>query len=116
MSTQVVTGFAITNASTVPLSTSITDGEDDQEIKTNSTFTVTSQSLGTFAEGQTVSSLYLQAATGICWGIILRNGQAIAVCQSLGSLAKGGGKKALPLLPGPVTLVAGDQVLCRSEA
>jgi hypothetical protein len=116
MTTQLVTGFAYTNQSTVPLSTTITDGSDSQEIKTNSTYTVTSQSLGTFAEGQTLQAMFLQAATGICWGIVLRNGQAIGICQSLGSLALGGGMKAMPIMPGPITLVAGDQILCRSEA
>jgi len=116
MSTQTVVGFAKTTSSSVPLSTSLTDGSDSQELKTNSSYTVTSQSLGTFSEGQTVTHMSVTSATGICYAGILRNGQYIAVCQALGSNAKGGQPKYAPLLPAPVKLVAGDQIIVRTEA
>jgi hypothetical protein len=115
MSTQTVTGFAKFSNGHAPLSATVTDGEDDQELTTNSTYTVTSQSLGTFAEGQTLQKMSVQAATGICYAGLLRNGQYIAICQSLGSLAKGGMPQPQPILPGPVKLVAGDQIIVRTE-
>jgi len=116
MSTQVVYGFAKTTSMGVPLKTTITDGSDSQELKTNSDATVTSQSLGTFAEGQTLTHMSVTCATGIAYAGILRNGQYIALCQSLGSQSLGGQPKYAPLLPGSVKLVAGDQIIVRSEA
>ena len=116
MSTQTVIGFAKTTSSSVPLSTSLTDGSDSQELKTNSSYTVTSQSLGTFSEGQTVTHMSVTSATGLCYAGILRNGQYVGVCQALGSNALGAAENLLPLLPGPVTLIAGDQIIVRTEA
>ncbi len=116
MSTQVAYGFAKTTNMSVPLKTTITDGSDSQELKTNSDFTVTSQSLGTFAEGQTVTHMSVTCATGIAYAGILRNGQFIGLCQALGSQALGGQPKYAPVLPSPVKLVAGDQIIVRSEA
>jgi len=116
MTTQLVTGFALSNGLPIPLSATITDGSDSQEITTNSTYTVTSQSLGTFAEGRTVSHMMMTSATGIAYCGILRNGQYIAVCQSLGSESLGGQPQVSRLMPMPVTLVAGDQVITRTEA
>jgi hypothetical protein len=116
MSTQVVTGFAKTTTGTMPLKTTITDGSDSQELKGNDTYLVTSQSLGTFMENQTLTHMQVQSATGIAYCGVLRNGQYIAVCQALGSLAKGGMPQLAPILPGPVSLVAGDQIIVRTEA
>jgi len=116
MTTQTIVGFAATSMGGVPLSTSITDGSDSQELKTNATYTVTSQSLGTFMEGATITHLKVSAATGISYAGILRNGQYVGVCQALGSNALGAAENLLPLLPGPVTLIAGDQIIVRSEA
>ena len=116
MSTQVTVGFAQTNMGGVPLQTTITDGSDSQELKTNSTYTFTSQSLGTFMEGASLSHLKISTATGIAYAGLLRNGQYIGVCQALGSNALGAAENLLPLLPGPVTLVAGDQIIVRTEA
>ena len=116
MSTQSVSGIAFTSKGTVPLLTTITDGSDSQEVLTNSTYTVTAQSLGTFMEGATLTHLSLTAATGVCYGGVLRNGQYIGVCQSLGSLALGGQPQIQPILPRPITLIAGDQIIFRGEA
>jgi len=116
MTTQTVTGFAQTSTGGVPLSATVTDGSDSQELTTNTTYTITAQSLGTFKEGAVLSKMQVNAATGICYCGVLRNGQFIAVCQSMGSLAKGGQPSLLPVLPGPVQLVAGDQIIVRSAA
>jgi hypothetical protein len=116
MSTQVVIGIAHTNASSAPLKTTITDGSDSQELKTNDSYTITSQSLGTFMDGQTLTHLSVSAATGICYAGVLRNGQYVAVCDCMGSYGLGGQGNTMPLQPGPVKLQAGDQVIVRTEA
>lgn len=116
MSTQVVIGTAHTLSSSAPLKTTITDGSDSQELKTNDTYTVTSQSLGTFMDGQTLTHLSVSAATGICYAGVLRNGQFIGVCDSMGSYSLGGQSNTLPLQPSPVRLQAGDQIIVRTEA
>ena len=116
MSTQNVSGIAFTSKGTVPLLTSITDGSDSQELKTNSTYTVTSQSLGTFMEGATLTHMSVTAATGVCYCGVLRNGQYIGLCQSMGSLAKGGQPQIEPIVPRAISLIAGDQIIVRTEA
>jgi len=67
-------------------------------------------------EGATLTHLKVSSASGICYAGILRNGQYIAVCQSLGSNALGGQPELAPVLPSPVALVAGDQIIVRTEA
>jgi hypothetical protein len=116
MTTQVVTGFAKTNQNTMPLKTTITDGSDSQELKGNSDYLVTSQSLGTFMENQVLTHMAVQSASGIAYCGVLRNGQYIAICQALGSLALGGMPQLCAIQPGPVNLVAGDQIVVRVEA
>ena len=116
MSTQVSVGFAQTNMGGVPLSSTITDGSDSQELKTNATYTVTSQSLGSFSEGAVLTHVKVSSATGIAYCGLLRNGQYIGVVDSMGSNALGGQPCLLPLMPGPVQLVAGDQLIIRTEA
>lgn len=116
MSTQTVYGFAKTATSSFPLEATITDGSDSQELTTSSSYTVTSQSLGTIGEGQTLTHLSVTAATGIAYAYVLRNGQCVALCQSLGSQVAGGQPKYMPVLPTPLKLVAGDQIIVRTEA
>ena len=116
MSTQTVVGYAQTSRGGVPLEATLTDGSDSQELTTDTTYTVTAQSLGTFVEGATLSHLKVSAATGIAYVGILRNGQFIGVCQSFGSNAKGGQPNLLPIMPGPIALVAGDQIIVRCQA
>jgi hypothetical protein len=116
MSTQTVVGFAQTSKGGVPLEATITDGSDNQELTSDITFTVTAQSLGTYMEGATLTHLKVNAASGIAYCGVLRNGQYIAVCQSLGSNALGGQPELAPVLPSPVALVAGDQIIVRTEA
>jgi hypothetical protein len=116
MSTQTAVGFAATSKGGVPLEATITDGSDSQELTTDVTYTVTAQSLGTFVEGATLTHLKVSAASGIAYCGVLRNGQYIGVCQSLGSNSLGGQTNLLPILPGPIALVAGDQIIIRTEA
>jgi len=116
MSTQTVVGFAQTSRGGVPLEATITDGSDSQELTSDTTFTVTAQSLGTYMEGATLTHLKVSSTSGICYAGILRNGQYIAVVQSLGSNALGGQSELAPVLPSPVALVAGDQIIVRCQA
>ena len=67
-------------------------------------------------EGATLTHLSATATSGICYCGVLRNGQYIGVAQSLGSLANGGQPQLAPLLPRPVALIAGDQIIIRTEA
>jgi len=116
MSTQSVQGLAKTSTGSVPLQATLTDGSNSQELTTDTTYTVTAQSLGTFKEGATLTHLQVSAATGISFCGVLRNGQYIAICQSMGSNSLGGAPQSMPVLPGPVGLVAGDQIIVRCEA
>jgi len=116
MSTQTVVGYAQTSRGGVPLEATLTDGSNSQELLTDISYSVTAQSLGTFVEGATLTHLKVTAATGIAYAGILRNGQFIGVCQSMGSNAKGGQPNLLPIMPGPIALVAGDQIIVRTEA
>jgi hypothetical protein len=115
MSTQAVVGFAQTSRGGVPLEATLTDGSDSQELTTDVTYTVTAQSLGTFVEGAVLTHLKVSAATGFAYAGVLRNGQFIAVCQANGSYSLGAQPNLLPIMPGPVTLVAGDQIIVRTE-
>jgi hypothetical protein len=115
MSVQTVIGFAKCSGRDVPLEASITDTADDQELTSDVTYTVTAQSLGTIAEGQNLTHLSVTATTGICYAGVLRNGQYIGVCQALGSNKLGGAPKYAPVMPGSIRLVAGDQVIVRTE-
>jgi len=116
MSTQSVQGFAKTSTGGVPLQTTLTDGSNSSELQTDQTYSITSQSLGTFKEGATLTHLQVSSSTGIAFCGVLRNGQYIAICQSMGSNALGGAPQSMPVLPGPIQLVAGDQVICRVES
>ena len=116
MSTQTCYGFAQTSKGGVPLEATITDGSDSQELTTDTTFTVTAQSLGTYMEGATLTHLKVGSISGISYCGVLRNGQYIAVCQSMGSNALGGAPELAPVLPSGVQLVAGDQIIIRTEA
>jgi len=113
MTTQTVTGLLVTDSGNIPLSTSVSDGTET-EVKTDTSYTVTSQSIGTYGEGQTVRGAYLQSATGICYAYLLRNGTVASVIQSLGSLAIGGGKGVEALKP--ITLQAGDVLRVLTQA
>jgi len=115
MTDQVVAGLLKTNAGYIPLDTTITDGADNQEVKTDATFTVTSQSIGTFAEGQTLQAGYVSAKTGIFYAYILRNGTNICNIMSIASRTCVG-QIMLKSVSNSVTLKPGDQLVVRTEA
>lgn len=111
MSTQVVTGVLhAADGRTCPLKTTITDGNTSQEVKSNSDYTVTSQSIGRFCDGWTINKGYVQSATGIAHAYILRNGVNICNINSLSSLALGNGYGAAAVSH-TVRIIPGDQLI-----
>ena len=90
MTTQVVTGVLVTRQGTIPLKVTATDAQEN-EVLTDSTFTVSAQSIGTYAAGQQAYAGYLSSSTGIQYGYLLRNGRVLSVFPSLQTLTSGGG-------------------------
>lgn len=116
MSTQVVNGLLKTNdGRAVPLQTTLTDGSDSQELLSNSTYSVTSQSIGRYCDGWTLTKGWVSAATNICYAYILRNGQNICNIPSMSTNAIGSGKGMMNLSH-PVRIIPGDQLIVRTEA
>ena len=89
MSTQTVTGVLRTNKGTIPLEATLTDGTEGN-LTTDATYTVTAQEIGVYGAGQTVQGGFIQSATGLAFGYVLRNGQVASAINGLGSLALGG--------------------------
>jgi hypothetical protein len=115
MSTQVITGMLYGPNGSVPLQTTLTDGSDSQELKTDTTFTVTSQSIGRYCDGWTLTHGAVWAATGICYAYVLRNGQNIGNIQSLGSNALGAMQHGICKLSNGIKIVPGDQLIVRCQ-
>jgi len=111
-----VSGFAqFSDGTSVPLfNDSMAEGTLS-EIQTNATYTVTAQSLGTYAPGKTLVSLYAYAENNASYCYVLRQGLPIF----FGSVGKSGvvsyGNKVFPKT---VTLQPGDtvQVLAQTAA
>ena len=114
MTTQLVTGLVRTSNGYYPMSTTVTDGSDNQEVKTNSTYMQTSQSLGTVAEGSTIQDAFFEAKTQICYCYLLRNGVNISNIPAMGSRSSKIPTQIQPVT-NPVVLVAGDQIVVRTE-
>jgi hypothetical protein len=106
MTTQNVTG--VLNCSSgfkIPLNATITDGTE-ASLTTDISFSVTSQNIGDFAPGQTVTSGIVTADANISYAYILRKGLIL----SLVPFAVKGVACGTPNLSRPVTLVPGDQL------
>lgn len=118
MTTQVATGKLCTMGPKgymeVPLSTTITDGTQT-EVKTNSSYTVTSQSVGIYAERQQLVGGFVSAKTGIIYAAIINNGivRAVIPITSRTSGASGCGDMAVM---NQIILNPGDQLLVETYA
>jgi len=116
MANVVVSGFAqFSDGTSVPLlNASMAEGTLS-ELQTSASYTVTAQSLGTYAPGKQLISLYAYAANSASYCYVLRQGLPIF----FGSVGKSGvvsyGNKAFPK---SVTLQPGDtvQVLAQTAA
>lgn len=116
MSTQVVAGLLkSSDGRAVPLQTTLTDGSDSQELKTATAFSVTSQSIGRYCDGWTLTHGWVGSATNICYAYILRNGQNVANVYSLNTKAVGAGS-GMQMLSHPIRIIPGDQLIVRTEA
>jgi hypothetical protein len=106
-----VVGYAITNTGIqIPLkNTSVTNGTEFS-LQTDSDVTTTSQDIGTYAPGQTITSLEVYAPTSVSYVYVLRQG----VILSFGSPNVAGISNSASPLCAPVTLRPGDQVRCLS--
>ena len=111
-----VSGFAqFSDGTSVPLFNGSMAEGTLSEIQTNATYTVTAQSLGTYAPGKTLVSLYAYAENNASYCYLLRQGVPIF----FGSVGKSGvlsyGNKVFPK---SVTLQPGDtvQVLAQTAA
>tara|TARA_Y100000401_G_C8251983_1_gene188657 strand:+ start:234 stop:581 length:348 start_codon:yes stop_codon:yes gene_type:complete len=115
MTTQIVAGMLKTNVGYIPLESTITDDTDNQEVKTDSTYTVTSQSIGTFADGQTLQAGFVNAKTNIFYAYILRNGTNVCNIMSIASRTCAGNQKLMGV-SNPIQLRPGDQLVVRTIA
>ena len=120
MSTQSVIGKICTSGPMgrleIPMKTTITDGSDNQEVKTNSDVTVTSQSLGTYADGQTVLGGWFSAKTVIAYAYILRNGRCVCTFPISSRTHGNTGTFDLQAIGAGLKLIPGDQLVVRTEA
>ena len=118
MTTQNVTGKLCTIGPKgyleVPLETTVTDGSQT-EIKTDSTFTITSQSVGIYAERQTVTAGFVSAKTGIIYASIINNGIVRATIP-LSSRTSGATGCSDMKVMGNIVLNPGDQLLVETYA
>jgi hypothetical protein len=112
MSTQVVTGKLCTMGPKgyleVPLETTATDGTA-LEILTDATYTVAAQSVGIYAERQTLVGGWVSAKTGIIYAAIINNGivRAVVPISSRTSGASGSGDMTIL---NQIVLNPGDQL------
>ena len=119
MSVQTVTGKLCTMGPKgyleVPLSTSITDDAASSEVKTNATYTLTTQSVGIYAERQQLVGGFVSCKTGIIYAAIVNNGivRSIIPISSRTSGASGSGDMAVM---NKITLNPGDQLLVQTYA
>jgi hypothetical protein len=104
MTTQLVTG--VLNCSSgfkIPLNLTMTDASE-ANLTTDTGYTVTAQNIGDFANGQTVVSGIVTAATGIGYAYILRKGLVLALIP----FGVSGVVRSQPALHRPVRLMPGD--------
>ena len=118
MSTQVITGKLCTRGPKgyleVPLKTTITDGTQT-EIKTDSDVTVTTQSVGIYAENQVLTGAWISAKTGIDHAVILNNG-IVRATLSMTSRTSGAAGSGDMTVMNQITLNPGDQLMVLSYA
>jgi len=118
MTTQNVTGKICTMGPKgyleIPLLQSCEDGTQT-EVKTNSSFTVTAQSVGIYGETQRVTGGWISAKTGIIYAAIVNNGIVRAVIPISSRTAGASGCGDMAVL-NPITLNPGDQLLVETYA
>lgn len=118
MTTQNVTGKICTMGPKgyleIPLETTVNDGSQT-EIKTNSSFTVTAQSVGIYGETQRITGGFLSAKTGIIYAAIINNGIVRAVIPMTSRTSGATGCSDMAVM-NSIVLNPGDQLLVECYA
>ena len=109
--------LVLSDGSQIPLGPlSIADASDPTEFTTDSTFTVTAQSIGDYAQNKTGVQGFVSAKTHAGWAYILRNGLVAALIPVCSRTAGGSGSIGDLPLCAPFRLRAGDKLLFHVEA
>ena len=104
MATNTVVGVLVaTDGTNIPLNTEIAEGTETT-LTTDSVYTGTSQNIGDFGEGRTITHGLVQFLNGFQYAYILRQG----VIASVIPCCVNGASTATPPLWAPITLQAGD--------
>jgi len=118
MTTQNVTGKICTMGPKgyleIPLETTVTDGTQT-EVKTDATFTVTTQSVGIYGENQKVTGGFVSAKTGIIYACIVNNGIVRAIVPISSRTSGATGCADMQIMNG-IVLNPGDQLLVETYA
>jgi hypothetical protein len=119
MTTQTVTGKLCTTGPKgyieVPLEETITDNDTSQEVKTDATYTVAAQSVGIYAERQTLTGGWVSAKTGIKFAAIVNNGIVRATIPITSRTSGASGSQDMVVL-NRITFNAGDQLMVQTFA
>lgn len=109
MANVTVVGYLRTNTGDqIPLRTDSVPEGTETTITTDSNVTVTSQNVGTYKPGATITSGELMAPNGVSYAYILRNGVVLSVLVPNVS----GVSNSEAILSQPVVLRPGDEVRC----
>jgi len=118
MTTQQVTGKLCTTGPKgymeVPLATTVDDGTQT-EVKTNSTFTVSTQSVGIYAERQTLRSAWISSKTGLIYAAIINNG-IVRATLPISSRTSGASGCSDMVVLNNIVLNPGDQLMVETFA
>jgi len=106
MATNTVTGVLVcSNGTNIPLKTEIAEGTES-DLGTDLAYTVSSQNVGDYAAGSTVTSGLVTSDNGIAYAYILRQGLVAALIP----VGIKGVTAFTPAICAPFTLMAGDKV------
>jgi len=118
MSTQTISGKLCTRGPKgyleIPISGAATD-DAQTEIKTDSTVTVTAQSVGIYGENQVLTAGWLSAKTGFGYAAIFNNGIVRATIPITSRTSASSGGEDQQVLNN-IKLVPGDQLICFTYA
>ena len=106
MATNTVTGVLVANDGTnIPLKAELAEGTES-DLTTDTTYTVSAQNVGDYAQGKTITSALVTSDNGIAYAYILRQGLVAAIIP----VGIKGVTAFTPALCAPFRLQAGDKV------
>ena len=105
MATNTVTGVLVCNDGTnIPLKAELAEGTES-DLTTDTTYTVSAQNVGDYAQGKTVTSGLVTSDNGIAYAFVLRQGLVAAIIP----VGIKGVTAFTPALCAPFRLQAGDR-------